>query len=321
MAENQKHLWMVRADGEKYTENYLKGGFVGIGWDIGDVKNKTIEEIKKGVAITHPDYTPVRVGLTAGMIDTFTNKIQVGDYVITPQKTKNRFLLGEFVEETKLFENPDDGCEYNYRRKVKWIKQVRRSELPKSTLNATFAMQSVYNLDLTIDDFLKTADDLELQDKKVKYGETLEKSLKELLMKINPKEFEHFIANILNVLGFEGVPTQYIGDGGVDFKGTLDIEGMMNIPLKVQVKRFQGNVSGDIVNNLRGTLEQDENGMIITTGKFTKSAVIAANKQGLKTISLVDGEKLSNLILRHFSEIDEKYREYFGLTSMIVMIK
>jgi restriction system protein len=102
-------------------------------------------------------------------------------------------------------------------------------------------------------------------------------------------------------------------DRGVDVIGVLNAEGLTNVHLKVQVRRVQGNIGIREVQRTRGTLAVDEHGAIITTSGFSLEAQREADSERMKPITLVDGEMLIDMILRHYDELDDKYKEIIQL--------
>ena len=72
---------------------------------------------------------------------------------------------------------------------------------------------------------------------------------------------------------------------------------------------------------LRGTLGVDEHGVLITTGRFTKQAQTEAEAEGKKPIALIDGQMLVDLILTHYNELDEEYKELLQLRSREVPLR
>jgi len=136
-------------------------------------------------------------------------------------------------------------------------------------------------------------DEVAVQNQRVK--ERLLGALKEM----HPKAFEHLMARLLERLGYEGVEvTPYSGDGGLDVKATLTVGGVTSVPTAVQVKRYDANVSGKVVRELRGGIGVHERGLIITTGGFTKDAITEASSANKVPISLVDGRKLVDLLVQ-----------------------
>ena len=58
-------VWCVRADGGKYTEHFLKGGYAGIGWDgLDDLSHiQTRDELYPLIKEANPDWkSPFEIG-------------------------------------------------------------------------------------------------------------------------------------------------------------------------------------------------------------------------------------------------------------------
>lgn len=138
-------------------------------------------------------------------------------------------------------------------------------------------------------------------------------ALKAKFMLMDGREFERFVTDILSTVGFQAETTRYSQDGGQDVVGSMNIGGIMDVPVKVQVKRQSGNVGPDIVNALRGTLASDEFGIVVTTAEFTAAAQRTATAERLKTISLVDGDELCRLILDNFDNLSDEVRDQLAL--------
>jgi len=133
------------------------------------------------------------------------------------------------------------------------------------------------------------------------------------LLELNGKEFEEFIRDLLEIVGFSAQTTQYMADKNIDVNGTLNAEGLADINLRIQVKRVRSSISNHEILALRGTLRQEEHGCYVTLSTFTKSATAKTQAPGKVPIKLIDGEDLAGLVLRHFDEIDEKYKIHFGI--------
>lgn len=114
--------------------------------------------------------------------------------------------------------------------------------------------------------------------------------------KITPQQFEHLIGELYTSLGYEVEVTKYSGDGGIDIwisKGK-DKGG-------IQCKRYLGcsKIGRPAVQALAGALQARgaKFGKIITTGRFTKTAVTEiSDLSGIMPIEAVDGELLSQLL-------------------------
>jgi len=126
--------------------------------------------------------------------------------------------------------------------------------------------------------------------------------LRKRLMEMSPKRFEGLIAELLLALGFEEDTieiTPFGNDGGVDVRGVLNAASITEVNAAVQAKRWKYNVQAPIVQALRGSLVVHEQGIIITTSKFSKGAETEARAPGKVHISLIDGEQLLDLLIEH----------------------
>lgn len=134
------------------------------------------------------------------------------------------------------------------------------------------------------------------------------------LMQMPPSRFEALIGELLLALGFEEDKLQvttYSGDGGIDVRGVLNASGVTEMNAAVQVKRWKGSIQAPIVRDLRGSLTVREQGILITTSRFSKGAETEAQAPGKSRISLVDGEKLLDLLMLHKIGVsDEAYTVY-----------
>lgn len=126
--------------------------------------------------------------------------------------------------------------------------------------------------------------------------------LKRRLLNMQPDRFEILIGQLLESLGFDENTiriTSYGRDGGVDVRGIMNAAGITQINAAVQAKRWKKNVQAPTVQALRGALTVHEHGTIITTSGFSKGAVSEAEAPGKAKISLIDGEKLIDLLIQH----------------------
>lgn len=133
-------------------------------------------------------------------------------------------------------------------------------------------------------------------------NEQTRNELRTRLMHMPPDRFEAFIGELLLALGFEENKLQvttYTGDGGIDVRGVLNAGNITEVNAAVQVKRWKNNIQAPVVQSLRGSLVVHEQGIIITTSKFSKGAIAEAQAPGKARISLVDGEQLLELLMEH----------------------
>lgn len=140
-----RNYWFVRTQGGKYYNTFDKEEFIGIEWDeISDLEliNKKDEDaLKEEVVHFYP--TIEKPGYVVKQILKFAHNIRKGDIVLIPSENSRWINIGEvqsnemyiYDEEFEdLLESLDeDDSEKKQilkkRKKVKWIKSVKKSDL------------------------------------------------------------------------------------------------------------------------------------------------------------------------------------------------
>jgi hypothetical protein len=120
------------------------------------------------------------------------------------------------------------------------------------------------------------------------------------LLSMEPRKFEYLIKDLLEHSGFTDVcVTKYSADGGVDVNARAG-RGMWifeSTIVQVQAKRWLHSVGRKEVAELRGSLQPFAKGAVVTTSHFSKSAINEAHEEGKIPIALIDGYRLSRVIL------------------------
>jgi restriction system protein len=133
------------------------------------------------------------------------------------------------------------------------------------------------------------------------YNQKQRKALHQQLAEMSPYQFEHLIRDLLEAMGYEAVTvTKEAGDKGVDVVGTVQF-GITTITEVVQVKRHRANIGRPVLDQLRGALPYHKaiRGTLITLGNFSKGCKEAALFPGAAPITLINGEKLLDLLIEH----------------------
>jgi len=144
----------------------------------------------------------------------------------------------------------------------------------------------------------------ESHDQRVEDIERIEK-VRGTLLALEPKDFELFIKDLLLHCGFLDVcVTRYSSDGGIDVNARTGVRLWIfeNTLVQVQAKRWLHSVGRKEVAELRGSLQPFARGAVVTTGHFSKAAINEACEDGKNPIALVDGFRLSKIV------IDEGFR-------------
>jgi restriction system protein len=141
-----------------------------------------------------------------------------------------------------------------------------------------------------------------------------------ILYSITPDAFERLSQRLLRESGFTQVEvTGKVGDGGIDGKGIVKINGFLSFHIIFQCKRYKGSVSPSQIRDFRGAMQgRADKGLFITTGSFTRDAVKEATRDGAPPIDLIDGEllcdKLKEMqlgVLTRQIEVVEVNKEWF----------
>ena len=120
-----------------------------------------------------------------------------------------------------------------------------------------------------------------------------------LTQTLTPSGFERLIQRMLRESGFVQVEiTGRSGDGGIDGRGIVRLNGFLTFHVFFQCKRYAGAVSVDKIRDFRGAMEgRADKGLFITTGYFTRDAEKEAVRDGARPIELVDGDHLAEKLL------------------------
>lgn len=121
-----------------------------------------------------------------------------------------------------------------------------------------------------------------------------------LIMDHDSDFFERIVVQLLEKMGYgRGVVTRRSSDGGIDGLITTDELGFR--PICTQAKRFSADnkVSRPMVQAFVGALNGAPNGVFITTSGFTSEAIDYASKYPNATLSLIDGHRLTELMIKY----------------------
>lgn len=141
--------------------------------------------------------------------------------------------------------------------------------------------------------------------------------LADFLAQMNPFKFEGLVKLLLEEMGYDDVQTTSpTNDKGVDVIANIEL-GISSVREVIQVKRHKGNVNRTVLDQLRGSLHRFNavRGTVITTGRFSKGTQEAAFERGAAPITLIDGEKLLDLLIEHQIGVSKKAVDYLEFDS------
>jgi restriction system protein len=302
-------VYVIRADYGRYTDSFLKHGYVGIGWFPNGIESFDKESIIKKYKEIYPDDVKMRAAVNIGQINRFINEISNDDIVICPYNDHN-LLIGKVT--SKAYHNKDETSPYSIRKKVKWFKEIiNRTNYSIPLQNTLRSSQTVFKVS-QINEVLVSIGLKQEQSKTVDINtdfssEPIYDAVKNHLLELDATEFELLVSYVLGTMGFS--PTQetgFSGDGGIDFEGTLEVMGVAAVNLQVQVKRYNKGTIGEIdIRNFRGALKKDYQGCFITLSKFAKKAIESASDPEKITIRLVNGRQFIDILIEQYDKVME----------------
>lgn len=128
------------------------------------------------------------------------------------------------------------------------------------------------------------------------------------------EQFEQLIAKLLSKMGMDVYSTKTTGDGGIDFIA-LSNQALFGGKYIIQCKRWSSPVGEPVLRDLFGVVvsERANKGILITNSSFTKSAISFAYD---KTLELIDGQKLLELLEMNNMRLEEDTYEYSGMIEL-----
>ena len=141
--------------------------------------------------------------------------------------------------------------------------------------------------------------------------------LSQYLRAMNPYDFQELVADLLRAMSYYVTWVSPPGkDGGVDILAWPDALCTRPPRIKVQVKRQQQAVSVEGLRSFMAVLGDDDVGLFVCTGGFTKDAETEARTQEKRRITLIGLEKLFDLWDGHYDKLTDRARRRLPLRSI-----
>ena len=136
------------------------------------------------------------------------------------------------------------------------------------------------------------------------YKNNLKRQILEHILECHPSFFERLVVNLLLEMGYgaDAISGEVLGkthDGGIDGVIYEDKLGLSKI--YIQAKRYDtgNNIARPIIQAFVGAMQDVQKGVFITTSSFTKEARTYAENQQQKSLKLIDGDLLAELMIKY----------------------
>jgi len=329
MATQEPTVWGIHGGRTGDADSlFLKKSGVALGWakvrDLGTLKPNR-EAFKARVAECYPEKTSAAVANNAGQLFRFVYEMQQGDVVVYPSKRDRQVHLGRVEGPFKYDAGTEPG--YPQVRAVKWLKAVPRTHFSQGALYEIGSAMSFFQVKTYTEEFLaalegKGAPEPPGEDDTVgRVAEEFEQATRDFILKRLAQELKghplsHFVAHLLERMGYRTRISPEGPDGGVDIVAHKDELGFEPPLIKVQVKSSETSVGDPVVSALYGKVGGNEHGLLVTLGSFTPRAKsFAESKSNLR---LVDGNELVELVLQYYEQFDSRYKGLLPLRHVYV---
>lgn len=321
---DNKIIWGFHNDKEEII--MLENNYIALGWkDMGDMSliEKTREAYYERYNQVFPGNKKMSVSNSAGQIYRFVNEAQIGDYVVFPTKFDRKVNIG-IIESDYYFDNNER--EYPHKRKVKWIiKEVDRNKYSQAAKYEFGSFLSFFKIKKYVNEheaiingksFVESFD----QDDDSMSIEAIEDNtkdyiLRELSRNYKGYDFEDVVSALLNAMGYKTKNSAKGGDRGKDIIVYRD-----ELPprIVVQVKSQDSEIKEEIVQSLKGALNDGDYGLFVTLSDFTKNAKDFLSKQS--RIKSINGSEFVDLLLKYYDEMPDEFKEVIKLRKVYMPV-
>lgn len=327
---SEQTMWGLHAGRTGDANNlFLKKNFVAVGWHkLGDLSGiaPNQEAFKAVVAKAYPEAKPGAIPNYAGQLLRFVHLVQPGDLILYPSKQDKHIHFGRVAGKYRY--NPSLESGYPHLRPVEWEKAVARTSFSQGALYEIGSAMSLFQVKNYADEFEAALEGVSASLPGGKEDETVapvaediaqntrDFVLKTLAQELKGHPLSHFVAHLLNTMGYRTRVAPEGPDGSIDVIAHRDELGFEPPIIKVQVKSSEGKVGQPVVSALYGNVGNKEHGLLVTLGSFTTQAVnFARNNSNLR---LVDGEELVDLVLAHYEQFDSQYKGVLPLKKVYI---
>jgi len=149
---NSPKAWGMRANphGVNRMGEFLRDEIVALGWPgVGSLKGKDIDDLKAVLRRAYKIRDARELGRSAGLLDTFINRVSIRDYVVVPSPEDGSVFVGGFRSEYRYVKSKEKD-NFPHQRSVTWLlekSRIPRHQLPDVVISALRAQQPIFSID------------------------------------------------------------------------------------------------------------------------------------------------------------------------------
>ena len=136
------------------------------------------------------------------------------------------------------------------------------------------------------------------------YKSSLKTQIIDRILECHPSFFERLVLNLLLEMGygFDDQSGEILGkshDGGIDGVIYEDRLGLSKIYIQAKRNEAGNTIGRPVLQSFVGAMQDVQKGVFITTSTFTKEAREYAEKQQQKSLKLINGDLLADLMIKY----------------------
>lgn len=136
------------------------------------------------------------------------------------------------------------------------------------------------------------------------YKNNIKRQILDHILDCHPSFFEQLVVNLLLKMGYgsDELSGRVIGkshDGGIDDVIYEDKLGLSKIYIQAKRNDSSNTIGRPLLQAFVGAMQDVQKGVFITTSTFTKEARNYAEKQQQKSMKLIDGDLLAELMIKY----------------------
>lgn len=323
-----RQVWMVRAGRDSaFIDEFLSRQMVAIGWSkLGDVSNvHSREQFGQLVEQAWPENNKFQNSASAGQIYRFREEIVSGTTVVTYDSNRRIYHLGTVTGDYAY--HPEYDPELVHTKAVRWDREISRDVLSAGTKNSLGAISTIFCLsDEAAKELLSLAQggqavqmadsvENEIEGESEVRRDTEERALgflQDKLSKLDWDEMQELVAGVLRAMGYKTRVSPAGPDRGRDIIASPDGFGFQPPRIVVEVKHRKGTMGAPEVRSFVGGLRQNDNGLYVSTGGFTREARYEADRTN-QNLTLMDADDLGKAIVEHYDRMDSEARTLLPL--------
>jgi restriction system protein len=319
--------WMVRA-GEygRFAEAFREQGFVALGWArVGDLTAcKDRNAVLSRVQAAYPEFTLGTARMAASQLFRFRQEFAIGDRVVTYDPKARVYFCGIVAGDYTFDPAAEDEVFLN-RRVVKWAHETSRDNLSDAAKNTLGAISTIFAIPSDVAGELwlekpkgrplpeSEADELGTEANAQSVDGQARIAVSDRIARLDAMQMQDLVAGLLRAMGYKTMVSTPGPDRGKDILASPDGLGLVAPRIFVEVKhRSRQRIDAPDIRSFLGGRRAGDCGLYVSTGGFTREARYEAERAGI-ALSLIDFERLVDLVLEHYSRFDEEARQILPL--------